>query len=63
MDAKKAADAKLIAAAFKRLKEVGGSDLFESCLPGWADGRRTGWTTAEVLAAIEAAMAKARLPN
>lgn len=59
----KAADAQRIAARIKELVTLRGTRddrailaLLAKHLPGAAQGRKSGWTTAEVLAAIDAAM-------
>lgn len=55
-DAEKAADAKLIAAKFKVLFELRGpsaKNAWEKYLPGYLEGRREGWSTEEVLAAMD----------
>jgi hypothetical protein len=62
MDYQKAQDAKRIAAKFQELARLRGGDnqsllaLLVKHLPGASEGRTSGWSTAEVLAACEKAL-------
>lgn len=64
MDFRKAQDAKRIAAKMAELARLRGRsdvvlmELLKKHLPGAAAGRKSGWSTAEVLAALDRALAE-----